>query len=104
MYKLKNPIPIYNKETGDYVGAETVVVEFKGKKGLVSLLRMREEVYSIIRESSKGQSPSPDNENESVVYWDWVLQFILNHLNTSPALECYLGFFCLKVYFNIFCN
>jgi hypothetical protein len=64
-YKLKNPIPIYNKETGDYVGAETVVVEFKGKKGLVSLLRMREEVYSIIRESSKGQSPSPDNENES---------------------------------------
>jgi hypothetical protein len=29
------------------------------------LLRMREEVYSIIRESSKGQSPSPDNENES---------------------------------------
>ena len=64
-YKLKNQLSIYNKETGDYVSADTVIVEFKGKKGLVSLLRMREEVYSIIRESSKGSSPSADSSNSS---------------------------------------
>lgn len=64
-YKLKNPIKIYSKDTGDYIGADTVVVEFKGKKGLVSLLRMREDVYSIIRESSKGAPSSADSSNSS---------------------------------------
>jgi hypothetical protein len=63
-YELKKPLQVYNKEKGEYEAENTIVVSFKGKKGLQTIKRLQDVIFKTFAEQAKKETPK-ENKKES---------------------------------------
>lgn len=63
-YELKKPLQVYNKEKGEYEAENTIVVSFKGKKGLQTIKRLQDVIFKTFAEQAKTETPK-ENKKEN---------------------------------------
>ena len=63
-YELKKPLQVYNKEKGEYEAENTIVVSFKGKKGLQAIKRLQDVIFKTFAEQAKTET-AKENKKEN---------------------------------------
>lgn len=70
-YKLKNQIEIFDSELKDYVKRDTLLISFKGIKGLSTIKRMQDLIFkSFMEQSGKATATKEEKEENKNITLD----------------------------------
>lgn len=64
-YELKKQLEVYNKEKGEYEPQSTIVVSFRGKKGLQVIRRLQDEIFKIFSEQGKNRNVTAEQKEKT---------------------------------------
>lgn len=85
-FELKNPIQVYSKDDGNYVDESTVVVSFKGKKGLRAIKKLQDIIFKSFQSvSTQGNDEAKKQLEDKEITINEVFD-LLEMMGTSEKL------------------